>query len=514
MKTIIKIILIVSVVIILFVGVFLVYLSYKEQQGKETVFSSIFPNNSKGENNTNNNNDIIILPEDNNTSNVIDNSERSRMFNISQKPVVGYTLISDGNNTIVRYMVRGTGSVYDYNFTSGNNIKVSNKTITRVQKIIWGEGGNAFITRVLTEDDNIVNTYYSLKNLKSAIFFILSTLAPGDNNKDVRILQKALNNDPETFVATSGVGSLDRETTYYGVKTIDAVKRFQTKYSDDVLDPQAYTEATGIFDETTRQKLNSLFGKKDISANDLAIETQLFEKPILENITEITSSPGGSKIFYLKEGGDKRVVGILANFDNTQQKEIFTSSFTDWNILWDDNNNILFTTKPSGGVVGYAYTLNTINYKFNKVIDGVLGLTIKGNMNSSIILYSKSLNKRNSIDTHVFDVKTQSQEVLTLATLPEKCVWSTTQNDIIYCGVPKEFPVGEYPDDWYKGVLSFSDTIWEYNIKTRTQNIIADQEESTLVNAIDVYNISMNTGGDYLFFIDKGNLNLFGISLN
>ncbi len=65
----------------------------------------------------------------------------------------------------------------------------------------------------------------------------------------VRYLQRALNTDPETRVATSGGGAPGNETTYFGSDTKQALIKFQRKHG---------LSATGILDSPTRVKINEV----------------------------------------------------------------------------------------------------------------------------------------------------------------------------------------------------------------------------------------------------------------
>lgn len=82
----------------------------------------------------------------------------------------------------------------------------------------------------------------------------------GDTGPDVMFLQQVLNTDAETLVDTSGVGSSGNETNYFGLKTKNAVIKFQEKYRDEILSPLGLSSGTGVVGPKTLQKLNSLTG--------------------------------------------------------------------------------------------------------------------------------------------------------------------------------------------------------------------------------------------------------------
>ncbi len=78
---------------------------------------------------------------------------------------------------------------------------------------------------------------------------ISKELKQGMTDPEVLLLQKVLNSDPNTVVATSGNGSSGHETTYFGPATKTALIKFQNLYN---------FEPTGITDEVTRAKINAI----------------------------------------------------------------------------------------------------------------------------------------------------------------------------------------------------------------------------------------------------------------
>jgi peptidoglycan hydrolase-like protein with peptidoglycan-binding domain len=73
-----------------------------------------------------------------------------------------------------------------------------------------------------------------------------ATLHFGDSGTQVLLLQQLLNKSPDTEVAASGVGSPGMESSYFGAKTLDAVKRYQNKYSAQILVPAGLATPSGI----------------------------------------------------------------------------------------------------------------------------------------------------------------------------------------------------------------------------------------------------------------------------
>gem|GEM_PF-894732 len=80
----------------------------------------------------------------------------------------------------------------------------------------------------------------------------------GMTGSDVIILQKELNKNTKTQVASSGPGSRGQETSYFGGMTMSAVIKFQGLYASEVLKPVGLSVGTGFVGASTRAKITSL----------------------------------------------------------------------------------------------------------------------------------------------------------------------------------------------------------------------------------------------------------------
>ncbi len=161
------------------------------------------------------------------------------------------------------------------------------------------------------------------------------------------------------------------------------------------------------------------------------------------------------------------MVGTTLNFSDNKKVQLFESPFSEWLSGWPTTSLITMTTKPSGSVPGYMYTIDPAKKNLIQVFGGINGLTTLTSPSGKLVLYGNS-----ALTLSIYHTDTKTSDVLGIKTLPEKCVWNKT-GDTIYCAVPKSINSGLYPDAWYQGEVSFNDQIWKIDVKTGHCSIIA-----------------------------------------
>ncbi|MBU2633340.1 hypothetical protein KJ751_02435 [Patescibacteria group bacterium] len=237
------------------------------------------------------------------------------------------------------------------------------------------------------------------------------------------------------------------------------------------------------------------------SVSSFATSTEGVFLPI--NTTSISSSPNNDKIFYLV--GENETKGIISSFENKNQKEIFSLFFGEFLTNWPQTNSITLLTKPSYSTEGYFYKLNATNGSLTKLIGDKKGLTAVLSPSTNKILYSQSAD--NSIETKIYDTDKSDSVYFDKTTLPEKCLFSKIDNSVIYCAVPREILSAKYPDDWYKGLISFSDTIWKIDIDSGINELILNEED------LDAINMSSGKEENFLIFQNKKDGTLWSLKL-
>lgn len=103
-------------------------------------------------------------------------------------------------------------------------------------------------------------------------------LKDGNQGNEVSKLQTCLARDKEVY--PSG-----KITGYFGSETKTAVIKFQEKYAKDILEPQGFTEGTGLVSKATRTKLNEVCS---IPARETTLKFSIttVDDPILKKTAE------------------------------------------------------------------------------------------------------------------------------------------------------------------------------------------------------------------------------------
>ena len=199
------------------------------------------------------------------------------------------------------------------------------------------------------------------------------------------------------------------------------------------------------------------------------------------------------------------------NLDGTgERQQLFASPFGEWLVEWIKDGLVVLTTKPSHNIDGYSYFVNTNNGTMKKILGEIKGLTVLTSPDATKILYAKS--GKNVFDLVVYDIETKTETSLELNTFPEKCVWGTENTNLLYCAVSNFSNNNDLPDDWYKGVVSFSDEIWLINTETGKTGIVTPMKEFT-GDGIDVTKISLSPEEDRLLFTNKKDRSLWMLKL-
>jgi len=404
---------------------------------------------------------------------------------VATEPVFTQEII-DVNQLYARYIKQENGAIY----TSKIGSTLTQKQTTKDVIPYAGDGlfdgsGNNVLYRFYNETTNDIETFFGTITEKVIPDAVCAKPFPGaltadSDPLDITLLQEFLAYTLGVDTARDGkIGSGTRTaiTTFQGKEGLS-----KTGSADDATIAVINNRCLEIVEEKTKQK-----DPIELSGTFLT-----------ENITGMTLSPDKSKVFYIAKHVPE-TIGVVFNFQTRTFKQLLSSPFSEWTPSWHNTDMITMYTKPSGTFSGYLYTIESETGTMHKILDEKRGLLALINPADTHAFITESTGS--GMTSSLLDMKTGELEKAPFATLPEKCTWAK-DSIILYCAVPEFVERSLYPDDWYKGVISFTDSIWLINTTTgETRQIVDLSQEGG--EGFDISTLALDPNELYLLFINK-----------
>ncbi|KKQ78005.1 MAG: hypothetical protein A3A96_03110 [Candidatus Zambryskibacteria bacterium RIFCSPLOWO2_01_FULL_39_39] len=330
------------------------------------------------------------------------NTPIPKLRKISSEPVAGSVIFNVGTTSIVRFVEKGTGNVYEVKSDSLKIDRLSNTTIPKIIRAFWLPNGSGFLAQTLLAESEII--------------------------------------------------------------------------------------------ETSLVKLNK--NKESLASENLTpFGTTIGKLPT--GIKEITIKPDGTKIFYYTTTGSSN--WFVSNPDGTATTVVMAHPLTEWLPKWVSGNTIILQTKGSSEAISYAYSFDVSNKTLKNVGVGFTGLSINPNLSGSLSVISSG-----GATPQLFVVENKSTALKTLGvnSLAEKCVWLKEKSPTIYCAVPNQIPGGNYPDVWYKGLVSTEDYVIKIDIDNNITYTVGDFSLLT-DQKIDATDLILSPDETHLVFRNK-----------
>jgi len=80
---------------------------------------------------------------------------------LSETPVGGYGASTTASTTIIRWIDRGRGNIYEARGDTLNTITLSNTVVPKIYESVWNKNASAFIATTLTEDATALSVLYA-----------------------------------------------------------------------------------------------------------------------------------------------------------------------------------------------------------------------------------------------------------------------------------------------------------------------------------------------------------------
>lgn len=446
--------------------------------------------------------------------------ERLQLIKISSVPVAGFTVyqkerLKDVPVVETPVVEQSLGVPYDFGTatiksgSTGEGVMELQRFLNTVLKINLELSGT-----VNTETLNAIKSWQT-------DHAITSDGIVGPKTKSAMYASVNQNEDPSepTPPPTEFVASLryvDRITGNIYQTFVDKID--ERKFSGTVI-PKVYEAFFGNngqsvvmrYLKTDEKTIETFTGSlpEEHLGGDVSETNEVKGSLLPDDIKGVSVSPNTENMLYLFNSGDNTTVGTILNFSTEKKTQVFDSSFSEWLPEWPNSSMLTLTTKPSAVVPGHMYILdlNSSSKNLNRVLSGINGLTTLTSPNGKLVLYGN-----NSLSLSIFNTETKTIGSVGLRTLPEKCVWGK-MSDVLYCLAPKTVDAGGYPDVWYQGEVSFEDQVWKIDVATGNTSMILDPITIEGGEEVDGIKLATDEGENYLFFVNKKDSFLWGLSL-
>ncbi|MEQ1500082.1 MAG: hypothetical protein ABL917_01765 [Parcubacteria group bacterium] len=297
------------------------------QGGVVSGFRSFFPFGGESNPSTTS----TSTPTQNNNENApeVTNNFLQKLRKLSAEPVSGAGISDTSAGSIVRYIEKATGHIYEVELFSPKQGRISNTTIPLVYDAIWGNKNTSLITRYLEQNDKTVSTYsLTVKNVSTTTENTITGISFGGFITDVSVF------DANVFY-------LERSETFSTGYTsnFDGSKKKQIWNSPlKDLTSQYVNEKTVALTTKPYQGMPGYLYLVD--TNNGSVKTVLRKIPGLSTLVDNDAS----QILYLKQEGS----AILYTYNTKNQANLETgiSTFPEKCVWSKKDKNILFCATP------------------------------------------------------------------------------------------------------------------------------------------------------------------------
>lgn len=437
-------------------------------------------------------------------------ADDSRLIQITESPVAGYTVFSK----IVEIIEEPSGpeeSIVDtFNFFEYPTLKIGDQGpgVQALQTVL----NRVFPNETIPVDGNFTT------DTKNAVIAFQTANNLGSDGVVGNMTKARLNQFQGLSTNSQDFEPIVRQEEYLTV-------RYQQRSNGFIFDYDVQTKEIASISDLVLAGVQESFFSPDgnhVVSRYLSgefIETYVGTIEFLEgqyflegdflapNIPFVSMNQTSSTMVFF-EIVNRRAVGRVMDLVSGNSRVVFNSPFTEWLPQFAGPNIFTLTTRAAAGIDGYSYVYEQDKIDvFKRGVAGLPGLTTNYNQDASKVIYSLGQNR--NIETYVMDLENGSVTALGIRTLAEKCVWET--RDVVICGVPRVIVGGEYPDDWYQGVVTFDDNLWRINTNTGIEEIISNLTDDSGNTPIDVINPILKN--NILIFTNKKDLSLWMLDL-
>lgn len=452
--------------------------------------------------------------------------QRDRLRQVTDFPVSGFRVDNSDLEMISQ------ASIIEYNSLRGNvdisDLETISQPITRyirqadgniLETVIGPELVQSAVAQTLIPNsqeafidstrNNIVYRYYNPRLYRIETF--LAQLSP-KQYPVVCSSELANATNPEDIVAKDIFDILASVITVESpnVTLSELLTTWQTDQGLEVTGEVTTETFTAIQDLCQRRQKQYA----NVDSTPQRIQNGTFLTP---DMSFVSLDPTRSRLFAI-QSNNNQADGSIVNFTNpNNHQDVLEIVFDEWIPQWVNENLIALNTTTSAYADGFVFDLDPNTQKFEKVLGPEKGLSSLTDPTGRYVVYSIS-DQQNQPIMRVFDKQTTRTYSSGINTLAEKCVWATTETPTFYCGVPQN-PTAHtaVPDDWYKGLNSFNDVVWRFQVPIE-QNVLNTRftfNPGNIVGAtVDMTDLKMDPDNNFILFKNKTSGQLWSLEID
>ncbi len=323
--------------LVLFLGYYFFFRTVSvDQNGNPTTGFSLFPlgNGNAGAPNTNGNGTTTGQPQIN------QNNPLAKLRKLSSEPVSGAGTLDFKAGTVVRYIERGTGHIFEVELFSANQNRISNTTLPLAYDALWGNKNNSLIARYLKEDNQSVDTFsLTLKSISTSTENAVSAIALPSGISDVSVFGSSVFYLQQSPNSSSGV-----ITSFTGTSK-------KQIWSSPIKDLNSQYVSANIVALTTKPAQNLPGFLYFVNTTSGQVRKVLSDVPGLSTL----ASPDGTKVLYIEQGnGMKMSLRDIATRANTPMTPSTFPEKCVWSIK---NRTVVYCAVPRETLGGSSLTL-------------------------------------------------------------------------------------------------------------------------------------------------------------
>lgn len=238
---------------------------------------------------------------------------------------------------------------------------------------------------------------------------------------------------------------------------------------------------------------NRPFVLGEIKADESRVDTFNFSK----EVDDFEFDVAGDNLFYSTRG-DFGLEGFSYNLSTNVHKKLFSLPFFEATIIWGKavNDPIYAYPKPSYLLEGALYEIKNNN---------IVRLSVSGNgftglANNKVIAYSVYNPQERKQNNFLLNRSDNSKKGTDILFLPEKCLIAKSSYTM-FCAVNESVSKNTtLPDSWYRGEVSFNDSIWQIN-EDNINVVVSIKDLSG--QEIDISRLNLGFSEKALYFTNK-----------